>query len=339
MRWCGHGLPTGTNLPFVGQLANWPPIASALPLPPVIVDRFSPRAVALLTIFTMADRSFHLRLLLPTFARRRRLTASSLAALIFTVCAAVAPIGASAQPPPQPPPEATEKTAGQDDNPTKVVLWSLRNEYFNLAGDRWRNLLLLRGDEAIFRGKPQLPGRRGLLLRIDIPFAATHFAGATRAGLGNVYVQALSIPRLTRKFGFVAGSGLAMPTNTDSRIGIRKWVAAPIVGPIWFTPQKGFFLIKAQGFLSFAGDDDAPSVRLLRIQPTYMLPLKHRWWIQLDTEATTNFNASGHTGFTSGCRVGKLMTRHLAMWVEPRVGWGRYREADFVLRSSIYWVR
>ena len=238
-----------------------------------------------------------------------------------------------------PPPRATEKIAGEDENPTKVVLWSLRNEYFNLPGEPWVNRLLLRGDKAILRGKPKLPGRHGLLLRIDIPFAATHGGGVTRAGLGNVYVQALSIPKLTRKFAFVAGSGLMMPTNTDSRIGVRKWVIAPIAGPIWFFPQKGFFLIKAHTFLSFAGDDDAPSVRLLKIQPLYTMRLKHRWWIQLDTESTTNFNASGHTGFTSGFRAGKLMTRHLAMWVEPRVGWGRYRESDFGLRCSIYWVR
>jgi hypothetical protein len=162
---------------------------------------------------------------------------------------------------------------------------------------------------------------------------------ATRAGLGNVYVQALSIPRLTRKFGVFAGSGLMMPTSTDGTLGKRKWVIAPVAGPIWFTRENGFCFIKAQGFISFAGDKDAPSVRLLKLQPFYVLPLNRSWWIQFDTESTTDFANSGHTGFTSGFRVGKLMTRHLAAWVEPRVGWGRYRDADFVMRSSIYWIR
>src|SRR5262249_31397776 len=53
-----------------------------------------------------------------------------------------------------------------DDNPTKIVLWSVRNEYFNLPGsDAWRNVLLIRGDKAILRNKPKFPGRQGLLLR------------------------------------------------------------------------------------------------------------------------------------------------------------------------------
>ena len=89
--------------------------------------------------------------------------------------------------------------------------------------------------------------------------------------------------------------------------------------------------------LSFAGP--GREVRLLKIQPMYLLPLNRRWWLQFDTESTTALNFSGHTGFTSGFRVGKLLSRHMAMWIEPRVGWGRYRESDFVIRSSLYWIR
>ena len=230
-----------------------------------------------------------------------------------------------------------QENEGQDDNPTKVVVWSVRNEYFNLPGDAWRNVLLLRADKVILRNKPKFPGRHGLFLRIDIPFPFVGVGDSRRAGLGNIYMQALSIPHITRKFAFALGSGLQIPTNTNDSLGTNKWVAAPIAVPIWFTPQKGFFLIKSQAFLSFAGP--GPEVRLLKIQPMYLLPLNRRWWLQLDTESTTALNLSGHTGFTSGFRVGKLLSRHMAMWVEPRVGWGRYRESDFTLRSSLYWIR
>lgn len=252
---------------------------------------------------------------------------------------AIASIMAIAYPAPAAPKDAPtpQENEGQDENPTKIVLWSVRNEYFNLPGNGWRNVLLLRGDKAILRDKPKFPGRQGLLLRIDVPFAFVRVGDASRAGLGNIYLQAMSIPHLTRKFAFAVGSGLALPTNTNDSLATNKWVAAPIAVPIWFTPQKGFFLIKSQAFLSFAGP--GPDVRLLKIQPIYLLPLKRRWWLQFDTESTTGLNLSGHTGFTSGARLGKLMSRHLAMWIEPRVGWGRYRESDFGLRSSVYWIR
>ena len=280
----------------------------------------------------MLARAFQVRFLLKILSDCRFVIVRLL------LCAGLAPGAAWGQAQSQTPPEAAEKKAGQDENPTKIVLWSLRNEYYNLPGEPWRNVLLVRGDRAVFRRNPWLR-RRGLLLRIDIPFAAVNLGSATRAGLGNIYVQALSIPRLTRKFGIFAGTGLTMPTATDTTLGNRKWVIAPVAGPIWFTRENGFFFIKAQGFLSFAGDKDARSVRLLKLQPFYVLPLNRSWWIQFDTESTTDFANSGHTGFTSGFRVGKLMTPHLAAWVEPRVGWGRYRDADFVMRSSIYWIR
>lgn len=82
--------------------------------------------------------------------------------------------------------------------------------------------------------------RRGPILRMDVPLAANGNGQSTQAGLGDIYSQAILIPYLTRKFAIGAGSGLTLPTATKARLGKGKWVAAPIVAPLWLFGRKGF---------------------------------------------------------------------------------------------------
>jgi len=69
------------------------------------------------------------------------------------------------------------------------------------------------------------------------------------------------------------------------------------------------------------------------------LSLKHRWWIQLDSESKTNWEKSAHTGFKSGFLLGRMLGPHLGVWIKPELPWGFYREGDFTIKSSVFWVR
>jgi hypothetical protein len=65
--------------------------------------------------------------------------------VVFSVIAA-----AQAGPSPTvapPPPDA----AGEDSDPTRPVVWSLREEYYNLPGQAWSNAFLFRSDRAFLK--------------------------------------------------------------------------------------------------------------------------------------------------------------------------------------------
>jgi hypothetical protein len=218
-------------------------------------------------------------------------------------------------------------------------VWSIREEYYNLRGDSWSNVLIFRSDRAFFKGRPRLGGKTGLLTRFDLPVAVNHHAGETRAGLGDLYLQVLYLPYLTRKFGFAAGTGLYLPTATDERLGTGKVIVAPVVAPIWFFPERGFFFLKLQDQISVAGDPDRPDLHYFTTTPLLVWRVKRKWWVQFDTEAKTQIRASGHTGYKSGFLIGRVLKGRTAVWVKPEVGWGRYREIDFAIKTSIFRVR
>ena len=100
----------------------------------------------------------------------------------------------------------------------------------------------------MLRGK-KVGGRTGFILRTDVPITTTHLGSETHTGLGDIYGQALYIPYLSRKFAFVTGTGLVLPTATHKTLGLGKWQVAPLAVPVWFFPKKkGFVSRQVSGF-------------------------------------------------------------------------------------------
>lgn len=226
--------------------------------------------------------------------------------------------------------------AGQDIDPTKPVVWNIRNEYSNLRGDAWTDAIVLRTDKLILKNN-RWGGRRGIILRFDLPIVVSG-QGETTAGLGDLYAQFVYLPYLTRKFAFATGSGLYFPTATDQRLGTGKWTIAPVVAPVWFIQRKGFFLVKLQDYVSVAGDDRRRDLHYFSTNPVLVWKLKKPWWIQVDGEAKTNFENSGRTGFKLGFLLGRMFGQ-LGVWIKPEVPFGPYRDGDFALKSSVFWVK
>lgn len=280
-------------------------------------------------------------------------------ALIVLLLACGFPTASSAQatkpsvtPVPQP---EQENIGGQDFEITKPVIWSLREEYYNLKGGGWNNLFIIRADRLVLR-KTALTSGRGSVLRVDVPFAVNggsqsvanigdievptaNTTQGTRAGLGDIYFQAILIPYLSRKFAIGTGSGVSFPTATNARLGTGKWIASPIVAPLWIFGKKGFFVVKLQDYVSFAGNNMRPNVNYLSTYPIFVWRFHRRWWTQLETESRTNFENSNQTGFKSGVALGLMVTRKKGVWVKPEVGWGKYRPYDFAIKISMLSVR
>ncbi len=229
--------------------------------------------------------------------------------------------------------------AGDDSDPTRPIVWSLRQEYYNLPGQPWNNVFLLRVDRAVFKERPRPLGRNGILTRVDIPFMVGGRPDGTTAGLGDIFAQALLLPYHKGKFVFAAGSGVSLPTATNKRLGTGKLVIAPAVAPVWFIPKRGFFLVKAQDFFSVAGDDARPDLHYMTITPLLVWRLKGKpYWIQLDAETQTNWNADAHTGVKAGFLLGR-MAKKRGMWIKFEVGMGQYRVQTFAIKTSIFMVR
>jgi len=227
-----------------------------------------------------------------------------------------------------------------DTDPTQPVLLSIREEFYNLQNDVWRNLVLLRMDKAFLRNRGWLGGKAGVITRFDLPLAASNAAGDTDIGLGDLYGQFLYLPYLSKRFALAVGSGMFFPTATDQTLGSGKWKVAPLVAPVWFIqPRKGYFLVKFQSVHSFAGSDTRPDTNVLLVTPTLLHRVKQRWWFLLDTEVKIDWEQDGRTSFLSGVQVGHMFSRSFGLWVKPEVYWGSNRQGDWNLKLTMIWFR
>jgi hypothetical protein len=233
-----------------------------------------------------------------------------------------------------PQPQQPEAEAGVDDDPTRAVFFSVREEYRNLIDGAWNNRLVLRKDAVVLKGK-RGGGRTGYLLRTDIPITTTHLGSETQTGLGDIYGQALYIPYLSRKFAFVTGTGIVFPTATHKTLGQGKWQVAPLVVPVWFLARKrGFFLVKFQDYISIAGVDDRADVHALFINPILNYIPARRWLVQAEAESRTNWKNDNRTDFRVGFGAGRVMTRRLFLGIKCEVPLGATRSGDWTLKVT-----
>ena len=63
---------------------------------------------------------------------------------------------------------------GDDSDPTRPVVWSLREEYYNLRGQALSDAFSIRLDPAVLNERPRPLGRHGILTRVDIPVVRAH---------------------------------------------------------------------------------------------------------------------------------------------------------------------
>lgn len=252
---------------------------------------------------------------------------------LFLICSAAAAQGTS--PTTAPPPPA----AGEDSDPTRPVIWSLREEYYNLPGQAWNNAFIFRIDRAVIRKRRWPVKNNGIVTRLDIPFVVSHRADGTSTGLGDIYAQAFVLPYRHNRFLAAAGSGISIPTATNRRTGTGKLTIAPVAAPLWLIPKRGFFLVKFQDYFSVAGANDRPDLHYMTITPLLVWRLKDKpYWIQLDGESQTNWKPGGHTGYKTGFLLGRI-TKNRGMWLKVEVGMGRYRVGSLAIKTSLFKVR
>lgn len=241
------------------------------------------------------------------------------------------------------PPQADALEAlGADTDPTKPVFFSIRDEHYDLPGDRWQNLALLRMDAVL--GAAQPGGRpRGVILRGDLPLATFGDESGTTTGLGDLYGQAIFFPGLLPSFSsrllVGVGTGLVLPTATDDVLGRGQWIAAPVVAPVWIFPRRGLAFVKVQDWISFAGDGERPDVHYLTVTPTLLWRLSPRWWTVLDAESTSDWEQDGQTSFRVGLLLGRMLSPRHGLSLKAELPFGGHAQTDWTLELVFFATR
>ena len=257
--------------------------------------------------------------------------------LLLALCALFTPTSATDNPAPASSP-AESDAAGKDSDPTKPVVFSPRYEYYNLGNDVSIGNLILRSDRPISRILPQGGKRPVAILRFELTFVTAHLPGETTTGRGDFYAQTIFLPYLSKKFALAVGPAISIPTATQDLLGTGKWVAAPLIAPVWFFDQKkGFCFVKVQDYSSFAGHESRPDIHAVTVTPAILRRLGHGWWMVGDSESRTNFKTD-HTSFKSGVLVGHMFNERFGGWIKPEIPWGEHRQGDWIVKMGIVWV-
>jgi len=235
--------------------------------------------------------------------------------------------------------EMAPDTVGADSDPTKPVALSVREEFYRLSRDTWRNAMILRIDQLIFSQKDLLGHRKGVILRGEAPLASYHADGSTRTGLGDLYGQALLIPSVAGNFVCAFGTGLVFPTATGDELGRGKWIAAPAVVPGFFFPRRGYAYVKVQDWVSFAGDSGRPEVHYLTVTPTFLWRVAEKWWTMVDGESYTDWEASDRTSCKAGFLVGHMFTPTVGVSLKAEIPFGPHRQGDWNLKAVFFLTR
>ena len=216
---------------------------------------------------------------------------------------------------------------------------TVRPEFSRGDDNIWRFQTIGRYDTAILRNRRWLSGRRGLLLRFEVPASVGERPTlGVHAGLGDTYAQVLSVERASRRFAWAIGSGLFIPTATHDLLGSGKWIVAPATVPVGFF-RRGLWLVKVQNLTSIAGDSTRPAVNFLLVTPTLIRAFGRGWWVLADTETKTDWRRDRRTGVKSGIQLGHVVSRGLGLWIKPEVWWGPNQDGNWNLKTGIVWYR
>lgn len=237
-------------------------------------------------------------------------------------------------------PQATPTPLIQvEEDPTKPVFFSLRNEYRNLSNGAWANTFIFRIDQLKFRNFQNKGGAKGFIFRFDIPLNVVHVGSTTQSGLGDFYMQALYMPRVRRKQAIAIGTGAVLPTATDRLLGKGKFIIAPTLIPLfYFSNRKRLLVLRTQNYFSIAGKSDRPDVNYLLFNPIFVHRIKGKWWMTEDNEFKWDWN-SKLASVVSGVQIGRMIRGKLGIWVKPEVAWGPGRSSNFNLKFTVFRVR
>ena len=226
--------------------------------------------------------------------------------------------------------EGQEESIG-DLDPTRPVFFNVREEFYNLEGDAWRNALILRTDVV------KLGGLRNFLLRFDVPLMAVDLGMGTDYGLGDLYGQLLLVPYRRDNFFSLSGPASQPPPlrKTPWEVENGRYLRWPF--PFGGSrTREAFFFVKVQDYISFAGKEDRADIHYMTVTPFLAMKIGERWWVGADTEAKFNWEQDNLRSYKSGVIILRRWTKGFGTWIKPEIPWGPNREGDFTIKCFVF---
>jgi len=190
----------------------------------------------------------------------------------------------------------------------------IRNEYQDLEGDGYRNLVIPRFEYAV---------TPAVALRFDMPYVTYDpgDGGERVSGQGDLLARVAW--RATQRDGFalILVTEVTFDTADDPRLGQGKTIVAPLVyAAIDLPKHDSVFFPNIQHYFSVAGDGNRSDVSFTVVKPNLLTRWPNKVYTFLEPQFTIDWERDAKTGLTVELEVGKILSRNIAAWARPGIG-------------------
>ena len=191
----------------------------------------------------------------------------------------------------------------------------IRNEYQDLEGDGYRNLIIPRFEYAV---------TPALAFRIETPYIdydpGTPGTGHS-SGFGDLLVRGAWRATQREGFALILVTEVIFDTAEDPRLGQGKTVVAPLVYAAVDLPKyDSVFFPNIQHYFSVAGDENRRDVSFTVLKPNLLTRWPDKVYTFLEPQFTIDWERDAKVGLTVELEVGKILSRNIAAWARPGIG-------------------
>ena len=190
----------------------------------------------------------------------------------------------------------------------------IRNEYQDLEGDGYRNLIIPRFEYAV---------TPAVALRFDMPYVTYDpgDGGERVSGQGDLLVRGAWRATQREGFALILVTEITFDTADDPRLGQGKTIVSPLVyAAIDWTKYDSVFFPNFQHYFSVAGDENRPDVDVTVLKPNLLTRWPRKMYTFLEPQFTIDWERDAKTGLTVELEIGKILSRNIAAWVRPGIG-------------------
>lgn len=190
----------------------------------------------------------------------------------------------------------------------------VRNEYQDLKGDGYRNIVVPRFEYAV---------SPSVALRLETPYM-TYDPGAGRehvSGQGDLLMRGAWRTIQRDGFALIVAADVIFDTADDERLGFGKTVVAPhLYAAINLPGYDSVFFPNIQHYFSVAGNSARRDVSFTTLKPNLLTRWPNKVYTFLEPQFTIDWEHDAKVGLTVELEVGKILSKNIAAWVRPGVG-------------------
>jgi hypothetical protein len=190
----------------------------------------------------------------------------------------------------------------------------IRNEYQNLEGDGYRNIVVPRFEYAM---------SSSVALRLETPYVTYDpGAGAERvSGQGDLLIRGAWRATQREGFALIVATDVIFDTADDERLGFGKTVVAPLMYAAIDLPKyDSVFFPNIQHFFSVADDYNRADVSFTTLKPNLLTRWPNKMYTFLEPQFTIDWEHDAKVGLTIELEVGKILSKNIAAWARPGIG-------------------